>query len=228
MYLIKLLLWEILGGVGRGGGRVLQDSWNNLVIFSFHLVHYVQRNGHIQSWVSRRERTSIRSSVFKHKLSLPVIRYKSYLDDFGMSGIHPTKHERSSDGCESTRERYQKRKQMQHWEPKLAIIKEEWKFRFSLPVPRISSSAAPPPPLLPRLTQNNANTRNRIMLQQIFPRKYPSVGNQCKSIYMYSYLEIKNQVRLHTWCSCWIYILMLFAIMKLICLGFPVNGFLKK
>lgn len=85
----------------------------------------------------------------------------------------------------------------------------------------------PPPPLLPRLTQNNANTRNRIMLQQIFPRKYPSVGNQCKSIYMYIYLEIKNQVRLHT-CSCWIYILMLFAIMKLICLGFPVIEFLKK
>lgn len=83
-----------------------------------------------------------------------------------------------------------------------------------------------PPPLLPRLTQNNANTRNRIMLQQIFPRKYPSVGNQCKSIYMYIYLEIKNQVRLHA-CSCWIYILMLFAIMKLICLGFPVIGFLK-
>lgn len=93
---------------------------------------------------------------------------------------------------------------------------------------RISSSAAaPPPPLLPRLTQNNANTRNRIMLQQIFPRKYPCVGNQCKSIYMYIYLEIKNQVRLHT-CTCWIYILMLFAIMKLICLGFPVIGFLKK
>lgn len=52
--------------------------------------------------------------------------------------------------------------------------------------------STPPPPLLPRLTQNNANTRNRIMLQQIFPRKYPSVGNQCKSIYMYIYLEIKK------------------------------------
>lgn len=211
----------------RGGGveccRIHGTTWSFLVF----ILCIIQRNGHIQSWVSRRERTSIRSSLFKHKLSLPVIRYKSYLDDFGMSGIHPTKHERSSDGCESTRERYQKRKQMQHWEPKLAIIKEEWRFRFSLPVPRISSSAAPPPPLLPRLTQNNANTRNRIMLQQIFPRKYPSVGNQCKSIYMYIYLEIKNQVRLHA-CSCWIYILMLFAIMKLICLGFPVNGFLKK
>lgn len=188
MYLIKLLLWEILEG--RGGVdccRIHGTTWSFLVF----ILCIIQGNGHIQSWVSRRERTSIRSSVFKHKLSLPVIRYKSYLDDFGMSGIHPTKHERSSDGCESTRERYQKRKQMQHWELKLAIIIEEWKFRFSLPVvyPPLQQH---PPPLLPRLTQNNANTRNRIMLQQIFPRKYPSVGNQCKSIYMYIYLKIKK------------------------------------
>lgn len=228
MYLIKLLLWEILGGVGRGGGRVLQDSWNNLVIFSFHLVHYVQGNGHIQSWVSRRERTSIRSSVIKHKLSLSQslgTRAIWMTSEWAASILQNTKEAAMDAKVRGNVTRNENKCNTEN--QSLLLSKRNGNFVFPYLSYILLCSSTPPPPLLPRLTQNNANTRNRIMLQQIFPRKYPCVGNQCKSIYMYSYLEIKNQVRLHT-CSCWIYILMLFAIMKLICLGFPVIGFKKE
>lgn len=193
MYLIKLLLWEILGG----GGRVLQDSWNNLIIFSFHLVPYTRKRPYpVMSVKERKDINPVftvqtQTLVFSLSLSQSLGTRAIWMtSEWAASILQNTKEAAMDAKVRGNVTRNENKCNTEN--QSLLSSKRNGDFVFpylSLVYPPLQH----PPPLLPRLTQNNANTRNRIMLQQIFPRKYPSVGNQCKSIYMYIYLEIKTK-----------------------------------